>query len=51
MSTKTSQLNIGGKVIDDDKELATKFNEFFVNVGPSTESNIPKVPNLLPSTF
>ena len=44
-------LNIGGKIIDNDKELATKFNEFFVNVGPSTENTIPKVPNISPSKF
>ena len=30
--TKTTQLNIGGKTIDDDKEVATTFNDFFVNV-------------------
>ena len=38
--TQTSQLIIGGKIIDDDQELATNLNEFFVNVGPSTENNI-----------
>ena len=47
--TKTSQLIIGGKIIDDDQELATNFNEFFVNVGPSTENTIPKVPNISPT--
>ena len=26
-------------------------NKFFVNVGPSTEKSIPKVPNILPSKF
>ena len=50
-SIKTSQLNIGGKIIVDDKDLATNFNEFFVNVGPSTENAIPKVPNILPTKF
>ena len=29
MSPKISQLNIGGKIIDDDKELAINFNKFF----------------------
>ena len=47
-SIRTTQLKIGGKVIDNDKEIATKF---FVNVGPSTENMIPKVPNLSPSKF
>ena len=49
--TKTSQLIIGGKIIDDDQELATNFNEFFANVGPSTENTIPKVPNISPTKF
>ena len=44
-------MNIGGKVIDEDGELATNFNKFFVNVGPSTENIIPKVPNVSPSKF
>ena len=45
------QLNIGGKIIVDDKDLATNFNDFFVNVGPSTENAIPKVPNILQTKF
>ena len=51
MSTKTSQLNIGGKIIDDEKDIATNFNNFFVNVGPNTENTIPKVPNISPNKF
>ena len=31
-NTKTTQLNIVGKTFDDDKEVATTFNDFFVNV-------------------
>ena len=50
-SPKISQLNIGGKIIDDDKELATNFNNFFLNMGPNTEASIPKVPNISPSKF
>ena len=46
--TKSSLLNIGGKIIDGDKELPTNFNKFFVNVGSSTEKTIPKVPNVSP---
>ena len=34
---RTTQLNIGGKIIDSNNEIATNFNSFFVNVGPSTE--------------
>ena len=51
ISTKSSQLNIGGKIIDGDMELATNFNNFFVNVGSSTEKTIHKVPNVSPSKF
>ena len=51
-SKKTSQLNIGGKIIDNDKEIAsTNFNTSFVNVGPNTENSISIVPNISPSKF
>ena len=33
MSMKTTQLNIGGRVIDDETVLAKNFNNFFANVG------------------
>ena len=48
-SKKISQLTIGGKAIDNDKMLANNFNRFFVDVVPTTENSIPKVPNLSPS--
>ena len=51
MTAKPSQLNVGGNIIDDDKELASNFNHFFVNVGLNTENVIPKVPNISPSKF
>ena len=50
-SNRTSHLSIAGKIIDNDREIATNFNHFFVNVGPSTEDSIPKVPNVSPSKF
>ena len=50
-SNKTSYLSIAGKIIDNDREIATNFNNCFVNVGPSTEDSIPKVPNVSPSKF
>ena len=50
MSSKSSQLKISGKIIDD-KKLATNFNNCFVNVGKNTENAIPKVPNISPSNF
>ena len=48
MSMKTTQLNIGGRVIDDEAVLAKNFNNYFANVGPNTENTIPKVPNISP---
>ena len=51
VSSKTVQLKVDGKIIEGDIELATKFNEFFVNVGPNTESSIPKVPNISPTKY
>ena len=50
-TNKTSQLNIGGMIIDNDKQIATNFNNYFVDVGPSTEKSIPIVPNISPSKF
>ena len=41
-------MNFGGKIVDDDKNKATNFNIFFVNVRTSTENTIPKVPNRTP---
>ena len=48
---KTTQLNIGGRVIDDEAVLAKNFNNYFANVGPNTENTIPKVPNISPLKF
>ena len=51
MSMKTTQLNIGGRVIDDETELAKNFNNFFANVSHNTKNTIPKVPNISPLKF
>ena len=51
ISSKTTQLNLNGKIIDDDNELANRFNDFFVNVGPNTEASIPKVYDKSPTEF
>ena len=48
---KTTQLNIGGRIIDDQTELANNFNNFFTNVGHNTENTIPEVPNISPLNF
>ena len=46
-----SQLNVKGKIIDDPVTITNHINNFFVNVGPETEKNIPKVPNMSPNKF
>ena len=50
-SNRTTQLNIGGQIIDNDKEMSTNFNNFFANVGLNSKNLIPKVPNISPSRF
>ena len=46
-----TQLNVNGKTIVHPKEIATNLNDFFVNIGPSTELNIPKAVNINPKIF
>ena len=43
---KISQLKVGGKPINNTKDISNKLNEFFVNVGPTTEDSIPKTQNV-----
>ena len=43
-SKKISQLNINGKIIENPLDISNKFNNFFVNVEPSTERDIPVTP-------
>ena len=43
-SKNITQLNINGKIIDNPLDISNKFNNFFVNVGPSTERDIPITP-------
>ena len=51
VNPKIAQLNINGKVIDDPKRVVNEINNFFVSVGPNTEKDVPKVPNILPENF
>ena len=51
ISTKITQLNINGKIIDNPKDVANQLNDFFVNVGPLTESSIPRWENISPNKF
>ena len=50
-SHKISQLNIEGVIIDNAKDIASNFNDFFVNVGPDTDSKIPVSVNITPEKF
>ena len=51
ISTKITELNINGKIIDNPKDVANQLNDFFVNVGPLTESSIPRSENISPNKF
>ena len=51
VSPRIAQLNINGIIIDKPKQVANEVNNFIVNVGPSTEKDVPKVPNILPDNF
>ena len=48
---KIAQLNVNGRVIDNPKQIVNKVSDFFVNVGPNTEKEVPKVPTLSPDHF
>ena len=51
MNPKISQLNLNGTMIDDPKLVVNEINNFFVNVGPNTEKDVPKVPTIFPENF
>ena len=44
-------MNINGKIVDESADIASNFNNFFVNVGPETEKTVPRVPNQSPTQF
>ena len=48
VNPKIAQLKINGKVNDEPMMVV---NNFFVNVGPNTEKDVPKVPNIFPEKF
>ena len=45
-SHKISQLKVRGKLINNPRDISNKLNEYFVNVGPTTEESIPKTQNV-----
>ena len=51
MNPKIAQLKINDRVIDDPKLVVNEINHFFVNMGPNTEKDVPKVPNIFPARF
>ena len=42
VSSNSIHLKINNSNIEDSKEIINSFNNFFANVGPATEKNIPK---------
>ena len=46
-----SQLNINGKLVDEPKDIANHINDFFVNVGPELDKNIPKINHISASKY
>ena len=44
ISHNVTQLSSNGRMIDDSKCIVNKLNNFFVNVGQTTEITIPKIP-------
>ena len=46
-----NRLKVDGKLIDNPNDIAKELNEFFVNVGPNTEKNIPHNPVIQPENY
>ena len=46
-----SQIKANNKVIDNPKKVVEAFNNFFVNIGPNTEKNIPINPIIIPEQY
>ena len=49
--TSISQLKVDDRIIEDPKEIAESVNDFFVDIGKNTESNIPINPIIKPENF
>ena len=48
MKSTISQIKVNNKVIKNHKKIAESLNNFFINVGPNTERNIPVNPKIKP---
>ena len=49
--TTINQIKVKDRVINNHKEIAETLNNFFVNVGPNTEKEIPKNPKVKPEKY
>ena len=45
-NSNIAQLDINGTICSDPVKIASQFNEYFTNIGPSLSSKIPNIPNL-----
>ena len=46
-----NQIKVKDKIIDNPKMIVETLNDFFVNVGPNTEKNIPSNPKIKPNKY
>ena len=46
-----SQIKVKDKAIDNLNKVVEAFNNFYVNVGPNTEQNIPINPKIKPEVY
>ena len=51
MKSTISQIKVNNKVIKNHKKIAESLNNFFINVGPNTERNIPVNPKIKPDQY
>ena len=51
LSQGLSQLQINGKIIAEPKSVANHINDFFVNVGPELDNNIPKINHITANNY
>ena len=49
--TSISQLKVNERIIDNPKEIVESVNDFFVNIGPNTENDIPHNPFVNPEKY
>ena len=50
LSIQVSQIKVNNSLSDDPETISNTFNDFFVNVGPNTDKDIPVIP-ISPTIF